>query len=151
MRILDSLYCKIRRKEIEKAITRVEKLKTSTFLQGLTRECWKNNIQYNIIYKNSEALMISVIGRKKNVLIKYHRINKVSLKYLEEFVTNMEQYESNKGIYISTGCFEHECKEVRNVALIDCHKFIKDQLGAYGKTKDVFESKKLKFYLYLPD
>lgn len=95
--------------------------------------------------------MISVIGRKRNVLIKYHRINKASLKDIEEFVINMEQYESNKGIYIITGCFERECKVVRNVELIDCFKFIKDQLGVYGKSADIFGSRKLKFYLYLPD
>lgn len=157
MNFIDGLYTKIRSKEIIKAKNKLKKLTVNTITDTITKNCWKNNIQYDIILKNSEELLIKLEGRSKVWLLKYDKKAMIFYDEFDRFLNYMDIYKAENGIYITIGVFEPKilksCHHIffSDVKLIDNIKFIKEQLGYYKKCEEVFKYGKLNFYSYFPD
>ena len=155
--VLYRLYYKIRRSEIEKAKIRLKKMKVDTILQCLTKDCWKNNIQYELIIKTNEMFIIKLFGRRTNSLFKYHNTEMVYIDDFKRFVYDFELSDASKAIYITTGVFEPKIIKLRHsmffnkkVKIYDNYAFIKNQLGFNGTVQEIFNKKKLKFFDYFP-
>lgn len=155
--LLDSIYYKLRREEIERAYTRLKRIKVDTILQNLTKQCWKYNIQYELIIKTKEILIIKLIGFKETVVLKYHKTNVVSKDEIDFFMAELDENNADKGVYITTGEFESREKLTfrtlftkRDLILEDYYTFIKSNLGIRGKTIKDFNIYKLNFYKYFP-
>ena len=157
MNFIDTLYVKIRSKEIVKAKSKLKKLTVNTITDSITKSCWKNNIQYDIILKNSEELLIRLEGRGKVWLLKYDKKAMIFYDEFDRFLNYMDIYKAENGIYITIGVFEPKiiksCHHIflNDVRLIDNVKFIKEQLGYCKKCEEVFKYGKLNFYSYLPN
>ncbi|ERI94233.1 hypothetical protein HMPREF1982_01245 [Clostridiales bacterium oral taxon 876 str. F0540] len=156
--LLDSVYYKLRREEIEKASTRFRRIKTDTILKNLSKLCWKYNIQYEIIIKTRDILVIRLTSVRETVVLKYHNCSMVSSKEIDAFMNELDEVEANRGIYITTGYFEtRERQSFKNlffkkdILLEDGLTFIKGQLGLTKKTIDSFKISKLDFFKYLPN
>lgn len=157
MNFIDGLYAKIRSKEIIKAKNKLKKLTVNTITDSITKNCWKNNIQYDIILKNSEELLIKLDGRGKVWLLKYDKKTMIFYDEFDRFLNYMDIYKAEKGIYITIGFFETKilksCHHVffNDVKLIDNIKFIKEQIGYCKKSDEVLKYGKLNFYSYFPN
>lgn len=157
MNFIDEFYLKIRNKEIIKAKNKLKKLTINTIADNITKNCWKNNIQYDVILKNSDELLIKLEGRSKMWLLKYDKSAMVFYDEFDKFLNYMDIYKAEKGIYITIGVFEPKilksCHHIfySDVKLIDSIKFIKEQLGFRKKCEEIFKYGKLNFYAYFPD
>ena len=156
--LLDSIYYKLRREEIEKASTRFRRIKTDTILQNLTKLCWKYNIQYETIIKTSDLLTIKLTGIKETVVFKYHRCVMVSKEEVDFFLNELDENRANKGVYITTGEFESNSAKLlksvfskRDIIMEDNFTFIRGNLGLRGKAIKNFKIDKLNLYKYLPE
>lgn len=154
--VLYRLYYKLRKKEIEKAKVRLKKMKIDTILQCLTKECWKYGIQFELIIKTNEYFTISLLGRKKRFLLKYHNSDMVFFEDFNKFVFDVEMSGPSKALYITTGVFEPKIIKQhsgmlfnRRIKIYDNLMFIKSQLGLTD-TVELFSKKQLKFFNYLP-
>ncbi|MCY6369717.1 hypothetical protein [Clostridium ganghwense] len=155
--IFDFIYFKIKRKEIKKAKYRLRRLKINTVLELMIKNCKEKNVNYNILEHTKSEILIELIGKKYNILLKYDRRDMVFNEEFDSFVDKMKKTKINKGIYITTGLFEGGIHKrgnriffPKNIILEDYSYFMKRQLGLRGKTIDVFKNKKLNFYKYLP-
>jgi hypothetical protein len=158
MRLLfNHIYCSVRRKELEKAIAQVKKINVDTILQRLTKLCWKNNIQYKVLIKTREVLIMELIGSHQLVLFKYHKSELVSREEVDFFMGSIDENKAEKGVYITTGVFEGKNKIIcerkscrRDVILEDCFSFAKAHIGIRGKAVRDFRPNKLNLFKYLP-
>lgn len=155
--LLDSVYYKLRKEEIEKASTRFKRIKTDTILQNLSKLCWKFNIQYEIIIKTRDILVIRLTSERETVVLKYHNCSMVSKKEIDIFMSEIDKREAHRGIYITTGNFETKERQSfknlflkKDIMLEDCLSFIKGQLGLRGKTMQSFKTSRLNLLKYLP-
>ncbi|NMM63243.1 hypothetical protein HBE96_11245 [Clostridium sp. P21] len=121
--------------ELYRAKTKLKKVSINEVLNNITKSCWNYNIQYEIILKNSDKLIIKLIGREKKLLLKYHKKDSIMMRDYEEFLNWLEHCKIERGIYIATGFFEKkiysdECNLFHNkVKKIDVEKFIKKQMN----------------------
>lgn len=155
--LLDSLYYKLKKDEIEKASNILKMMKIDTILQKLSKLCWKYNIQCEIIFKSNKILYLKLIGNKEIVLFKYHIVEMVHKKNLDFFMNELDERNARKGFYIATGWFENNNKSSiismfnrNDVILEDGFTYIRNNLGLKGKAESDFEINKLNFYKYLP-
>lgn len=155
--LLDSIYYMLRREEIERASTRLKRIKTDTILQYLAKLCWKYNIQYEVIVKTSDVLTMKLSGTKETVVFKYHKSCRVSKEEVDCFMNELDENRAYRGVYITTGEFEVNNKNFfkslflkKDILLEDNFSFIKANLGLMGKTIRNFRLKNLNFYKYLP-
>jgi hypothetical protein len=155
--LFDTIYYNLRREEIEKASIRLKRIKIDTILQRVAKLCWKYNIQYEIILKTNEMLIIKLIGNIETVAFKYHKTDMVLRKEVDFFLSKLDEIRASKGVYITTGEFERiEKYRVRNIfSKKDCIlenklAFIKKHLGLRGKAANELKIDRLKFYKYLP-
>lgn len=153
----DKMYSNIRKEEIKKAKLKLKNINTNTILQCITKECWNNNIQYNVIFKSSPFLIVELTGIREKIFIGYHKTTSVGVNNLKRFIRFMEQQGVSKGVYISTGVFNdktykylEQCHFQKNIQLEDNFSFIKKQLGLTVSCKNAFKSNEIKFYKYLP-
>lgn len=158
LNVIDEIYYRARSREIKKAEIKLKRTKTSSILQCLTKECWNSNIQYSIVIKTSDMLIVEIYGGECVELIKYQKVNKVMAIDIRKFLDLMDSRQAQKGVYISPGYFEDKCYEAvslcsseKKIKLVNGFEFIKFQLGIMGTTRDIFEKKKIRFYKYLPD
>lgn len=136
----------------------IKKIRIDMIFDSITRSCWKSGIQYETIMKNAEILDIKLKGRKEVVLIRFHKAEMIFVEDYERFIIEMEVHGVKKGTYITTGVFEGKIIKTNNkafphsrqVKVVDYFNFIKSQLGMYGMAAEVFKTKKLRFYKYLP-
>lgn len=142
----DRLYYKVRRKEVNSSIRRLKKIKTGTILQCISKECWKSNIQYKVIIKNYDILLLYTMGTRKSILIMYHKTNKVNSEQLQNFEDCMTYYSVDRGVYIALGSFQEKYKLHRKTKLVNGIAFVRFQIGFFRKTY-----KQISFYKFLPD
>ncbi|MCY6484408.1 hypothetical protein OW763_08560 [Clostridium aestuarii] len=155
--IWDTLYFKIRKKEITKSRYRLRRIKIDTILNILIRNCKEKNIKYNIIDKTHNVILIELIGKRKKILLKYHIADIIFIDEYNSFLSKVKKVNPHKAIYITTGVFEakihklqHRIVFPKKVTLEDYSYFMKTQLGIIEKTIYIFKQKKINFYKYLP-
>lgn len=152
--ILDKLYIKLRSKEVQIGIAKLRKIEIDEIYTIINNECWSYDIQYEVICKNSEILIMKIEGIKGEILFFYHKcVRDFREKYLS-LISATSDYDYYCCIYITTGIFaktfftegfEHKIK------LIDSFHFVKGQIGIFGKARNVFDERKLVFLNYILD
>jgi hypothetical protein len=155
--LLNNVYYKMRKEEIEKASTRFKRIKIDTILQILTKICWKYNIQYEVIIKTSDILTIKLIGNLETVVFKYHKTDMVLKAEVDFFMNELDENKAHKGVYLTTGKFEKlegvSCRDLavkKDCMLEDSFAFIRRHIGIRGKAARKFRIDKLNFFKYLP-
>lgn len=155
--LLDSVYYRLKKEEIIKGYIKLKKIETAHILQSLTKTCWKYNIQCNTLIKTYNILIVKMTGMTETVVFKYHKTNLVSKDEIDFFMNELDINKAHKGVYITTGLFREldtfssrRLLLKKDVMLIDRYAFIKEQLGLTGKSLEVINADKLKFYKYLP-
>lgn len=156
--LLDGIYYRLRKEEIEKANIIFKKIKIDTILKNLTKNCWEYNIQYETIIKTSSVLIIKLVGMKETVVFKYRKTDMVTKTDMELFMSELDENRAKKGVYITTGRFE-ERKNMsikdwilkKDIIFQDNFTFIKKQLGLKGKAIKNFNEENLKFFKFLPE
>jgi hypothetical protein len=155
--LLNKVYYKLRKEEIEKASTRFKRIKIDTILEMLTKICWKYNIQYKVIIKASDMLTIKLIGNRETVVFKYHKTDMVLKDDVDFFMNELDENKAHKGVYLTTGRFEQlkglRCRDLvtkKDCMLEDGFVFIKRHIGLRGKAVRKFKIDKLNFFKYLP-
>jgi hypothetical protein len=160
LRVFDIIYFKLRKKDIEKAKKRFKKLTISKFFEILTKDCWKYNVQYSIIIKTVDLLIVNLTGRRNSYIFIFNKTELVIYEDYRRIVKMIDNYYIKKCIYISTGNFENrifeEYKRIprkykRYLKLIDGFHFIKEQLGWKKNINGILNQYKLKLLGYLPD
>lgn len=156
--LVDKVFYRIRRKELRSLKRALKIIQVDNFYETLTKSCWKLEIHYSLIVKNSDILEIKLCRGKKEVIIKFHKTLMVFMEDYERFVATLSRHNVKKGIYITTGVFEH--KVIRNnrskiptekkVKLEDMFSFGRSQIGLLGKSQDMLRSRRLNLYKYLP-
>lgn len=148
--VLLKLYPKIRKNEVEKSKAKLKKMNIDIIFQCLTKDCWIYGIQYDVVIKTEDYFIIKVFGRKKDVLIKYHRTDIVFVEDYNRFLYEVNLNDSQKGIYITTGVFDFKMSRFfyHKIIIEDNIHFIKYQLGFSAMTQDVFYKKRIKFFKY---
>lgn len=132
--------------KVNKLKLKLNRIKIDAITRNITQSCWNYNIQYKILLKTSDLLLIKLIGDNKRVLLKYHKKNKVELREYEKFLYDLDQFNVEKGVYITTGIFDCKIDEYdsgifnRKVQRINNTKFIRRQASL----------DKLSFLEYLP-
>ncbi len=150
------IYYWIRKKEIDKAKLKLKKVKTDVVFQAITSNCWKMGIQYDVVIKTADVVIVKFRGSRKNIILKYHRTDMVFVEEVNAFRALIEDSGAEKGIYITTGCFEGKVYKVKsthlfqNYKLVDGVHFLSYQLGLVGSYLECLTRKKLKFYKYMP-
>lgn len=121
---------------------KLKKVSINEISDNITKSCWNYNIQYEMILKDSHTLLIDLIGKEKEILLKYHKKDIITKNDYEGFINCLENYEIERGIYITTGFFgKHIYDNLhKKVKKIDVKKFIKKQPNI----------DKLSFLQYLP-
>jgi hypothetical protein len=149
----------LKKNEIRKAKLFLKKIRIETIFDILTKNCWKYDIQYELLIKKEDMLIIKLRGNKEYILLIFHKTDLVTIDEYTKFNILANCHRVTKAIYITTGCFheaiQNEYKDVLsffcNVKLENGFRFIKGQLGLYGKAVKVFKYKKLDFFCYMPD
>jgi hypothetical protein len=131
--ILKKIYLRLKKYKFKVIRESLNEVDIDKITKGITKECWNYNIQYRIILKTSNFLIIKLTGQDKVTLLKYHKKEKVILWEYESFLQYLKKYDVNTGIYITTGTFEeriNRCKiKVFNIKVyrVDGYKFIRRQ------------------------
>lgn len=157
-KVWDIIYFKLKKRDIEEGKNNIRKIKIDNILNCITKNCWKYNIQYQVILKNNDILIIKIIGKSESILLKYHRVNMVFLFDFDSFINCIDYYNVKRAIYITTGQFHDRITRFfkgrsnkKDILLEDSFNFIKYQLGVTGKGKEILNNEKLKFFKYFPD
>ncbi|EES92283.1 hypothetical protein G8S49_12015 [Clostridium botulinum C] len=156
-RLFNKIYFKRKKGEIRRGRSKLRRMKVDVILRILQKNCNNKQINYNVIEKNWDSILVLLKGKNDKILFKYHRTGMVFHEHYEEFLNQMKIYGGNKGVYITTGVFEVGLHKMENrtwfykkVLLEDYSYFLKKQLGLKGKISEIFKNKKLNFYRYLP-
>ena len=156
--IVDKIYYRIRRKELRSLKRAFKIIKVDSFYEALTKGCWKFGTQYNIIVKSNDVLEIKLSRGKKQIVIKFHKTLMVFMDDYERFLATLSRQNVKRGVYITTGVFEHkvirsnrrEIPTEKKVKLEDMFSFGRVQLGLWGKSQDMLRTRKLNLFKYLP-
>lgn len=156
--LLNHLYYKLKKDEIERAYTILKLTKIDTMLQSLCKVCWKNNIEYKIIIKTSSSVSILLRGYCETVLFKYHKADMVSKEEIDFFMNLVDDNKAEKGVYITTGNFDFQRQlsfrsfiaYKKDIMLQDGVTFIKNQVGFKGNSENL-KADKIDFFKYLPN
>lgn len=158
MELLNKLYYTVRKKEVEIAKRRLRKINIDVILKCISKSCWKYNVQYEVILKTAEILVIKIKGKKSNLILKYHICDLVFMEGYNSFMDYLFIYNRCMGIYITTGVFESKAIRASNsiflhnkIRLENNITFIRKQLGLFGKANQIFKYRKLRFDRYLPN
>ena len=147
----DRFYYKLRKKEINNSIRGLRKIKITAILQGISKECWESNIQYEVIIESYDILLLQAAGLRKNVLLMYHKTSKVNLEQLKCFKQYMNIYRADRGVYITLGNFQGDYKIDRNIKLVNGVDFVRAQIGFFRRAYQVFSKNQISFYKFLPE
>jgi hypothetical protein len=134
-----------------------KKINIDSILESLTRICWKNNIQYRILFKTKNTLIMELAGNKQIVLFKYQRADVVSRQEVDFFMSCMDESRANKGVYITTGIFEkrssmsyRKTTAKKDIILEDSYIFTKSHIGIAGDGEKNLKLDRLNLVKYLP-
>ncbi|MDP4144598.1 MAG: hypothetical protein Q8936_09010 [Bacillota bacterium] len=154
--IIDLVYLKLRRKEVAKAQKKLNKITISTIFKCIAKNCWENNINYEVLFRSSNILVIKIIGTREDIIIKYHRTDMVSQNDFIGLMQYMEENFVDKGVYITTGIFDRvvfrrkDKANLKKIKLENGIQFLKRHLGLLLKAEAIFNHKKFSFHEYIP-
>lgn len=150
------VYFKLIKADESKALLMLNKLSIDKIFHELVKECWKNNIQYHIIFKNNETLMMYLTGEEDSVLLNFSREKMIFEETFECFLVQSLKYNAKKSIFITIGIFDNKIIKSpalvihKNIKLIDRYTFIRHQVGFAGDIYSNLKENNFKFYRYLP-
>lgn len=149
-------YFKLIKADESKAFSMLNKLSIDKIFQGLVKVCWKNNIQYHIILKNNEVLMVYLTGKKDSILLNFSKEKMIFEETFECFLAQTLKYNPKQSIFITVGIFENKIIKsptlviYKNIKLVDRYTFIRHQVGFTGNIYNNLNENNFKFYRYLP-
>lgn len=156
--ILDNIYESMREKEVHVAKARLKNIKVDSIRQNISKSCWRYGIKDEVIIKNHEMLLIKLTGKKRTMILKYHKTDIVLWEELEKLMKIMESQGVEKAVYITTGTFDVSIKEyssqsnlIKSLQLVDSVKFVRKQLGLLGNVSKCITKDKICFMEYMPD
>lgn len=144
--IVERAYLKLKKDEVYRVKSKLKRINIEMITENITKNCWNYNIDYNIILKNSDLVIIKLSGSERTILFKYHKKEKVLLQEYKTFLEYLNQYDIERGIYITTGVFDEKVNKYtdniyyKKVQKVDGIKFMKKQ----------FSIDQLSFLEYLP-
>lgn len=158
MFFIDTIYYKLNKNKVEKAILKFKKISIDKVYEIVTRNCWEYGIQYEVIFKDKNQLEIKLIGRKEIYLIKFEKALAVDIIDYDKFINLVNIVEASKGYYITTGVFQQDVENKNNrllllkkIKLINGYNFIKRQIWLNDKSLNHISYNKLHFFKYLPN
>lgn len=149
-------YFKLIKAEENKALSMLNKLSIDKIFHSLVKVCWENNIQYHVVLKNNEALMMYLSGKEDSVFLNFSKEKMIFEEIFECFLTQALKYNAKKSIFITMGIFDNKIIKSptlvvhRNIKLIDRYTFIRHQIGFTGDIYNDLKENNFKFYKYLP-
>lgn len=150
------VYFKLIKADESKVFSMLNKLSIDKIFHDLVKVCWKNNIQYHVILKNNEVLMMYLTGRKDSVLLNFSKEKMIFEETFEYFLTQTLKYNPKRSIFITVGIFENKIIKSptlvihKNIKLVDRYTFIRHQVGFTGNIYNNLKENDFKFYRYLP-
>lgn len=152
--IFNCIYYKLRSEEIVKAKKKLRKTDITFVFNTIAKICWKNNVNYKLLFKNENILSMRLKGSFESVIIWFHHTNIVNIEDYNRFIIEVENNKSQKGVYITSGNFVNHIFKMNNdnkILLEDNKSFLIKQLGLNFSTDDIFNKKYLNFYRYMPN
>ena len=130
------------KKRIEKnqVIDKIKSMKINEIFNKLTRDAWKSNVQYKVIYKDQRKLDILLMGSIGIYFFKYEKIESITSKEIGEFEKQVKNLNVDKGYYIITGETLDNNLIYSKVVTEDIIQFTKHQKNY----------KNINFYRYMP-
>lgn len=160
MHLYSRLVYKIKKRHIEKAKAKFNKITVDAIFNIIEKNCWEYGIQYQLMIKTPLVLEILLIGRKETKYLRFHKTYMVFKEDFIRFQNLLKDTEYNKAYYVTNGVFEG-CIEKLNhqgklwggskIKLINNLDFLVHQQWMHQPYNSVFKFKKLDFYRYLPD
>lgn len=160
MHLYSSLIYRIKRKHMEKAIMKFNKINIDTVFNIIEKNCWEYGIQYQLMIKTPFVLEIILIGRKQTKYLRFHKTYMVFKEDYIRFESVVKDADYSKAYYITNGVFEGNIEKLNHqsllwsatrVKLISNVDFLIHQQWLSEPYNSVFKFKKLDFYRYLPD
>ena len=158
MSIMDSIYYKINKKVVDRAILKLKKIPVDVVYEILLKNCLKEDVECELILKTKTELEIKLNGKKESSLFKFHKSFVVFKEDYEKIISIADSLEINKCIYITTGVFHSDVYKCNawsfskiKFKLEDNIKFIKRQIWLNKDYIDHFKYKRLDFTKYLPN
>lgn len=129
-----------RKDNTSELVEKIMGMKINDVFNKLTRDAWKSNVQYKVIYKDKNVLKLILMGNRSTYLFMYEKIAKIKEDEVRAFITSVKELEVDKGYYIITGTIESDILTPSKIVLEDIIKFSKYQKN-YNS---------ISFYRYMP-
>lgn len=129
-----------RKDNTSELVEKIMGMKINDVFNKLTRDAWKSNVQYKVIYKDKNVLKLILMGNRSTYLFMYEKIAKIKEDEVTAFITSVKELEVDKGYYIITGTIESDILTPSKIVLEDIIKFSKYQKN-YNS---------ISFYRYMP-
>lgn len=129
-----------RKDNTNELVEKIMGMKINDVFNKLTRDAWKSNVQYKVIYKDKNVLKLILMGNRSTYLFMYEKIAKIKEDEVRAFITSVKELEVDKGYYIITGTIESDILTPSKIVLEDIIKFSKYQKN-YNS---------ISFYRYMP-
>lgn len=129
-----------RKDNTSELVEKIMDMKINDVFNKLTRDAWKSNVQYKVIYKDKNVLKLILMGNRSTYLFMYEKIAKIKEDEVTAFITSVKELEVDKGYYIITGTIESDILTPSKIVLEDIIKFSKYQKN-YNS---------ISFYRYMP-
>lgn len=129
-----------RKDNTSELVEKIMGMKINDVFNKLTRDAWKSNVQYKVIYKDKNVLKLILMSNRSTYLFMYEKIAKIKEDEVRAFITSVKELEVDKGYYIITGTIESDILTPSKIVLEDIIKFSKYQKN-YNS---------ISFYRYMP-
>lgn len=121
-------------------VEKIKNMKINDIFNKLTRDAWKSNVQYKVIYKDKSVLQLILISNRNTYFLRYEKIDIIKEEEVKTFITSVKELGVDKGYYIVTGTIESNILTPSKIVLEDIIKFSKYQ-KKYNN---------ISFYRYMP-
>lgn len=124
----------------------LKKININNIFNDITRVCWKEHIQYILLYKDKEIVEMILRGLKHQYYFKFEKSELVDFVDVEKFKNRAKELRVSKGIYIITGKFDPKVKMNRHLYFLQKIWFIDGKV--FLRTQKSIN--KINFYKYIP-
>ena len=129
-----------RKDNTSELVEKIKNMKINDIFNKLTRDAWKSNVQYKVIYKDKSILKLILMSNRNAYFFRYEKIDIIREEEVKAFITNVKELEVDKGYYIVTGRIESNILTPSKIVLEDILQFSKYQKN-YNS---------ISFYRYMP-
>lgn len=129
-----------RRDAMSEIVEKIKHMKINDIFNKLTRDAWKSNVQYKVIYKDKSVLQLILMSNRNTYFFRYEKIDTIKEEEVKDFITSVKELEVDKGYYIVTGTIESDILTPSKIVLEDIIQFSKYQKN-YNN---------ISFYRYMP-